>query len=81
MESKTEKRNSQCESRQPMKQTRDLEACFACADQVRLAVNPLIVTNEFHVRSILHGQASSVAVNNIYVFHEVMNSCKILNIY
>ena len=64
-----------------MKQTRDLKACFARANQVWLSVNPPTVTNELEVRSVLHGQVSSAAVNHIYVFHEVINSCKILKIY
>ena len=35
------------------------------------------LANEFDVGCILHGQASLEAVNQIYVFHEAMNGCKI----
>ena len=36
-----------------------------------------LLANEFDVRSVLHGQVSLAAVNHMYVFHEVRNSCKI----
>ena len=52
------------------------EACFAHATQVWLAVNitPVsLLANEFNVPSVLHGQVSLAAVNQIYVFHESMN--------
>ena len=39
------------------------------------------LANEFNVRSLLHGQVSLEAVNQIYVFHEAMNGCKILKIH
>ena len=55
------------------------EACFAHATQVWLAVNhntSALLVNEFDVRSILHRQVSSAAVNQIYVFHEAMDGCK-----
>ena len=55
------------------------EACFA----LRLRCGSLSITtpasllaNEFDVRSILHGQVSLAAVNQIYVFHETMNGCE-----
>ena len=35
-----------------------------------------LLANEFDVRSVLHGQVSSAAVNQIYVIHEAMNGCK-----
>ena len=35
-----------------------------------------LLVNEFNVRSVLHGQVSLAAVNQIFVFHEAMNSCK-----
>ena len=34
------------------------------------------LANEFDVRSILHGQVSLAAVNQICVIHEAMNGCK-----
>ena len=36
-------------------------------------------SNEFDVRSVLHGQVSLAADNPIYVFHEVTNVCKNLS--
>ena len=35
-----------------------------------------LLVNDFDVRSVLHGQVSLSAVNQIYVFHEAMNGCK-----
>ena len=40
-----------------------------------------LLANEFDVRSVLHGQVSLAAVNQVYVIHEAMNSCKNLMIY
>ena len=40
-----------------------------------------LLVNIFNVRSVLHGQVSLVAVNQIYVFHEAMNGCKTLKIH
>ena len=40
-----------------------------------------LLTNEFDVVSVLHGQVSLAAVNHIYVFHEATNSCKNLKIH
>ena len=39
------------------------------------------LANEFDVRSILHGQVSLAAVNQIYVVQEAMNGCKTLKIH
>ena len=49
------------------------EACFAHVNQVWLAVN--------HNTSDLHGQVSLAAVNNINVFHEVINGYTNLRIH
>ena len=35
-----------------------------------------LLANEFDVRSVLHGQASLTAVNQICVIHEAMSGCK-----
>ena len=35
-----------------------------------------LLTNEFDIGSVLHKQVSLVAVNQTYVIHEAMNSCK-----
>ena len=44
--------------------------------------NPVsLLANEFDVRSVLHGQVSLAAVNQICVNHEAMNGCKNLKIY
>ena len=40
-----------------------------------------LLVNEFYVQSILHGQVSLAAVNQICVIYEAMNGCKILKIY
>ena len=34
------------------------------------------LANEFDVRSVMHGQVSLAAANQIYVIHEAMNGCK-----
>ena len=39
-----------------------------------------LLANEFDVRSVLHGQVSLAAVNQICVIHEAMNGCKNLKI-
>ena len=60
------------------------EACFTSATQVSLAVNhntSVILTNEFDVRSVLHGQVSLTTVNTIHAIHEAMNGCKNLKIH
>ena len=54
--------------------------------QIRCGLLSIIITvsllaNEFHVRSVLHGQANLAAVNHIYVFHEAMKGCKNLKIH
>ena len=35
-----------------------------------------LLASEFDVRSVLHGQVSLAAVNEMYVIHEAMNGCK-----
>ena len=40
-----------------------------------------LLANEIGVRSVLHGQVSLAAVNQIYIFHEAMNGCKNLKIH
>ena len=39
------------------------------------------LVNEFDVRSLLHGQVSLAAVNQIHVVHEAMDGCKNLKIH
>ena len=40
-----------------------------------------LLANEFGVRSVLHGQVSLAAVNQVYVIHEAMNGCKNLKVH
>ena len=40
-----------------------------------------VARNEFDVRSVLHGQVSLPAVNQIRVIREAMNGCKNLKIH
>ena len=40
-----------------------------------------LLANEVNVRSVLHGHANLVAVNQIYVIHEAINCCKKLKIH
>ena len=40
-----------------------------------------LLANEFDVRSVLHGQVSLAAVNQIRVIHDAINGCKNLMIY
>ena len=51
------------------------EVCLTNATQMWLAVNH----NTY--RNVLHGQVSAAAVNQIYFFHEAMNSCENLKIH
>ena len=41
----------------------------------------LLLANELDVPSILHGQVSLAAVNQIFVIHETMNGCKNMKIH
>ena len=56
--------------------------------QVRLRCGSMSITtpvsllaNEFDFRSILQGQVTLAAVNQIYVTHEAINGCKNLTIH
>ena len=40
-----------------------------------------LLVNEFNVRSVLHGQVSLAAVNQIFVSHEAIDGCKNLKIH
>ena len=40
-----------------------------------------LLVNEFDVRSVLHGQVSLAAVNQINVIHAAMHDCKNLKIH
>ena len=56
------------------------EACFARATQLSITTPVSLLANEFDGRRVLHGQVSMATVNQMYVFHEVMNGCKNLKI-
>ena len=76
-----EKRNSKLEHDPQWSKP---EACFAHATQMWLTINhnTSITSGEcFDVRSVLHGQVSLEAVNQICVTHEAMNGCKNLKIH
>ena len=73
---------------QPVRTQRANGANKKLALHVRLGCGLLSITtpvshlaNEFDVRSILHGQVSLAAVNQIRVVHEAMNGCKNLKIH
>ena len=72
-----EKRNSQLEHGQPMEPTRGL-FCTCDSGVVRCLS---FLANEFNVRSVLHGQVSLAAVNQICVIYEAMYGCKNLKIH
>ena len=76
-ECKTEQRNSQREHEQPMEQTRGLfctcNSYVACCQSQHQCH---FLANEFDVLSVLHGQVSMTAVNQICVIYEAMNGYK-----
>ena len=79
-ECKTERRNSyQCEHGQP----RLVLHVRLRRGSERLAITTPVslLANGFDVRSVLHGQVSLAAVNQIHVIHGAMNGCKNLKIY
>ena len=77
LECKTEQRTSQGEHGQPMEQTIGL---FCTCDSV--VTTPVsLLANKLDVWSVLHGQVSLAAVNQIFVTHEAMNGCKNLKVH
>ena len=76
LECETEKRNSQLECGQPMEQTRS-----SFCGSLSMTTPVSLLANEFDVGSVLHGQESLAAVNQICVIHEAMNCCKNLKIH
>ena len=70
-----EKRNSYLEHGQLV-----LHVQLGCGS--RSITTPVsLLENEFDVRSVLHGQVSLAAINQICVVHEAMNGCKNLKIH
>ena len=51
------------------------------SDSLSITITVSLLVNEFDVQSVLHRQVSLAAVNHIYVFHEIMNGCKKLQIH
>ena len=66
-----------------MEQTRDLFCtCDSGVARCQSITTPLsLLSNKFDLRSVLHGQVSLAAVNQIYVIHKALNGCKILKIH
>ena len=74
---KMKKRNSQCEHRQPMEQTRGLLCiCNSRCGLLSIRTSVSLLAKEFDVQSQLHWQVSLAAVNQLCVINENMNSCK-----
>ena len=76
-----EKLNSQLEHVQPMEQTKACLHMRLMCGSLSITTSVLLLANEFNVRSVLHGQLSLAAVNQICVIHEAMNGCKNLKIH
>ena len=71
-----EKRNSQLEG---TNNRLVLHVPLACGS-LSITTPVSLLANEFDVRSVLHGQVSLAAVDQIRVVHEAMNGCKYLKI-
>ena len=67
-----EKGYSQLKHGQPMEKT---------SGSLSITTPVSLLVNEFDDRSVLHGQVSLAAVNQICVIDEAMNDCKNLRIY
>ena len=77
-----EKRDSQLEQGQPMEQTRGLLCtCDSGVDHCQSQHQYNFWRMSLDVRSVLHGQVSLAAVNQICVIHEAMNRCNNLKIH
>ena len=76
-----QKWNSQLEHGQLMEQTEDcLHVRLRCAS-LSITTPVSLLANKFDVRSVLHGQVSLPAVNQIRVIPEAINGCKNLKIH
>ena len=67
-----EKRNSQLEHGN---KSHVLHVRLRCGS-LKITTPVSLLANEFDVRSVLHGQMSLAAVNQICVIYEAMNGCK-----
>ena len=74
-----EQRNNQteCEHGQP---TLVLHVRLRCGS-LSITTPVSLLANEFDIRSVLHGQVSLTAVNQICVIDEAMNGCENLKIH
>ena len=66
-----EKQKSHLEQGQPMEQTRDL-LCTCDSGSLSITTPVSLLVNEFDVQSVLQGQVSLAAVNQICVIHEAI---------
>ena len=81
-ECKTEQLNSLLDHEQLVEQTRGLfYMCDSGCGSLSITTPVILLANEFDVLSVLHGQVTLAAVNQICVIHEAVNGCKILKIY
>ena len=58
----------------------DLHLRLGCGS-LSIITTETLQANEFDVRSILHGQVTLAAINQICVIHEAMNGCESLKIH
>ena len=52
-----------------------------CCGSLSITTPVSLLANEFDALSVLHGQVSLAAVNQICVIHEAVNGCKNLKIH
>ena len=64
-----------------MEQTRGLLCMCDSGGSLSITTPVSLLANDFDIRSVLHGQVSKAAVNQIYVIHEPMNGCRNLKIH
>ena len=64
-----------------MEQTRGLFCMCDRCGSLSFTTPVSLLVNEFDVGSVLHGQVSLAAVNQMFVDHESMNGCKNLKIH
>ena len=76
-----EKWNSQLELGQPMEQTRGCFHVGLGCGSLSITTPVTLLANKFDVRSVLHGQVSLAAVNQMCEIHEAMNGCKSLKVH
>ena len=77
-----EKRNSQLQHGQQMEKNKRLvlHVHLRCGS-LSITTPVSLLTNEFDVRSVLHGHVCLAVINQICVIREDMNGCKNLKIH